>query len=134
MATKIINTAFLIALLTSPPASLAGEYKGSPRFPYSATQYLKNYGLTSCLAEGLVAKEAKKDAEDAAVAYFELGGFGVQAYREVAEAGRQHLAKQYLSRDGEKLVTMRCLDFFHGKALDQLVKKHLKAQRQRPHE
>lgn len=129
MVTQIKRT-FLFCLGMLALASHAqDDFKGKPRAPWSAAQNLKNYALSACLADGLSATEAKKDAEDAAVGYLELGSFGMDAYREVAMAGRKHLAQKYLSRNGEKLITMRCIDFFHGKTLDAIVKKHLKQNR-----
>lgn len=102
-----------------------GANASKPPAPLSAAQNLKSFALSSCLAAGLEAKEAQKDAEDATGGFLELGSLGIDAYQEVAQAGRVYLDKQYLSYGGGKLVTMRCINFFYSKELDLIVKKHL---------
>lgn len=100
--------------------------EGKPPAPISAAQNLKSFALSACLAAGLEAKEAKKDAEDAAGGFLELGSLGIDAYQEVAQAGQAYLDKKYHSYSGGKLVTMRCINFFYSKELDLIVKKHLR--------
>jgi hypothetical protein len=134
MAIKL--TALLFIGLFAPSAICQAEdvFKGSPRMPFTAAENLKNYGLSSCLADGLESREAKKDAEDAAGGYLELGSRGIAAYQEVAKAGRHYLEKKYLSHGGGKLVTMRCINFFYSKELDLIVKKHLRRNKRNSHE
>ena len=133
MTIKIDLFLFAAFLLAAPGCRAEENFKGNPPTPFTAAQYLKNYGLSSCLADGMTSKEAKKDAEDAAAGYLELGSFGIEAYQEVAQAGRKYLEKKYLSYGGGKLITMRCINFFYSKELNTIVKKHSSSKNKNSH-
>jgi hypothetical protein len=91
---------------------------------YSAVEYLKNFALSVCISDGYKSEEVVKDSLAAAGGYVELGGFPIEAYEEAAALGKKFLAKEYLGIHGEKLTLMKCIDFFHSKELEQLVKKY----------
>lgn len=91
---------------------------------YTPVQYLKNYALSSCIADGYQSKEVVNDAVAAANGYKELGGLDIDAYNEVAALVPKFLSKNYMSQSGEKLTAMKCIDFFHSKELDRLVRKY----------
>jgi hypothetical protein len=103
---------------------LADGEAADVRVEYSPIQYLKNFALSTCIADGYKSDEVVKDGSAAAGGYLELGSFPFEAYEEVASLGRKFLAKEYLSISGEKLTLMKCIDFFHSKELDQLAKKY----------
>ena len=120
MATKVTPVALgLLALVSS--ACFAG---GVERKHYSPIQYLKNYALSSCIADGYQSKEVLNDAVAAANGYKELGSLDIDAYNETAVLGREFLARNYMSQSGEKLVLMKCIDFYHSKELDRLARKY----------
>lgn len=102
----------------------ADPAKDPPRHIYTGSQYLKNYALSICLADGLEGKAAKQEAVDAARGYLELGSYSIDAYQAAADLAQQFLAKKYLAQHGEKLTVMKCVDLFHSNELKQLLKKY----------
>ncbi|WP_280189958.1 T6SS amidase immunity protein Tai4 family protein [Delftia sp. PS-11] len=94
------------------------------RHPYSSTDYLKNYALSSCISNAY--KNSEEVADDAAAAargYFELGGFPIDAYEATRKAGLDFLNRKYLSFTGNQLILMKCIDFYHSKELGAIIKK-----------
>lgn len=52
------------------------------KIDYSPAEYLRNYALSVCIAEGYSAKEVKNDAAAAARGYMEFGDYSSgSAYR-----------------------------------------------------
>ena len=96
---------------------------GTEKKHYTPIQYLKNYALSSCIADGYQSKDVVNDASAGANGYKELGSLDIEAYNEAAVLGRKFLAKEYLSQSGEKLIIMKCIDFYHSKELDRLARK-----------
>jgi hypothetical protein len=120
MALKVaLSFACLLGLVSS--ACYGG---GTERTDYTPIQYLKNYALSSCIADGYQSKEVVIDASAGANGYKELGSLDIDAYNEAAVLGRKFLAKEYLSQSGEKLILMKCIDFYHSKELDRLARKY----------
>jgi hypothetical protein len=97
---------------------------GVEKKPYTPIQYLKNYALSACIADGYQSKEVVNDASAGANGYKELGSLDIDAYNEVAVLGRKFLAKEYLSQSGEKLILMKCIDLYQSKELDGLARKY----------
>jgi hypothetical protein len=112
-----------IAFLAAAPL-LADAEVAAIRVPYSPNQYLKNFALSTCIADGYKSDEVVKDSSAAAGGYLELGRLPFEAYEEAAALGKKFLAKDYQSISGDKLTLMKCIDFFHSKELDQLAKKY----------
>lgn len=96
----------------------------SARKHYTAVQYLKNYALSACIADGYQSKEVVNDAVAAANGYKELGSLDIDAYNDVAALVPKFLSRNYMSQSGEKLVAMKCIDFFHSKELDRLARRY----------
>jgi len=120
MVTKLISTMCLSLALVA--TSCYGDT--TTRKYYTPIQYLKNYALSSCIADGYQSKEVVNDAVAAANGYKELGSLDIDAYNEVATLGQMFLSKNYMSQSGENLVIMKCIDFFHSKELDRLARKY----------
>ena len=119
MAVKITLSIFCALALVSSTC-----YSGSTeRTHYTPIQYLKNYALSSCIADGYQSKDVVSDATAAANGYKELGSLGIDAYNEASDLGQKFLAKEYMSQGGEKLILMKCIDFYHSKELDRLARK-----------
>jgi len=121
MATKVMPVIFSVILIVS--LTCHGD-TAARRTHYSPSQYLKNYALSSCIADGYKSKEVVNDAVAAANGYKGLGSLDIDAYNEAAVLGREFLDKDYMSQSGEKLVLMKCIDFYHSKELDLLARKY----------
>ncbi len=95
---------------------------------YTPIEYFKNYALCTCIADGYRSQEVVKDAAAGARGYLELGAVPLEAHTEATKIGRTFLAKEYKSISGEKLVLMKCIDFYHSQELDSLAKQYQKEQ------
>jgi Type VI secretion system (T6SS), amidase immunity protein len=123
MSTKsrlFVAIAFMVAPL------VADAKDANTRVEYSSLQYLKNFALSTCLADGYKSDEVVKDSLAAAGGYLELGHLAFEAYEEAASLGKKYLAKDYESKSGEKLISMKCIDLFHSKELQQIAEKYSK--------
>jgi hypothetical protein len=121
MASRIAAVfAFLVASM------LADAVADAARVEYSPIQYLKNFALSVCLADGYTSEEVKKDSLAAAGGYSERSSLPFEAYEQAESLAKQFLAKEYRSFSGEKLVLMKCIDLFHSRELDQLAKRYYK--------
>ena len=120
MATKMISAMCCVLAMLSTTCYADASTRGH----YTPVQYLKNYALSSCLADGYQSKEVINDAVAAANGYKELGSLDIDAYNEVAALVPKFLSKNYMSQSGEKLTVMKCIDFFHSKELDRLARKY----------
>jgi hypothetical protein len=93
---------------------------------YSAAEYLKNFALSVCISDGYKSEEVVKDSRAVAGGYFELGSLPIEAYEEAEALAKRFLAKDYQSKHGEKLTLMKCIDLFHSKGLERIIKKYNK--------
>lgn len=114
----VAATAFVVTILA------AGAKIADGRVEYSPAQYLKNFALSRCIAEGYKSEEVVKDSSAAAGGYLELGSSPIEAYREADSLAQKFLAKDYQGKSGEKLTLMKCIDLFHSAELDQLAKRY----------
>lgn len=94
------------------------------RVHYTPTQYLKNYALSACIADGYKSKEVVDDATAGANGYKELGSLDIDAYNEAIALSKKFLAKEYKGISGERLIIMKCIDFYHSKELDRIARKY----------
>lgn len=122
MVIKIVPSFFCFLALVS--SACYGD--GIEKKHYTPIQYLKNYALSSCIADGYQSEDVVNDASAGANGYKELGSLDIDAYNEAAVLGRKYLSKEYLSQSGEKLILMKCIDFYHSKELDRLARKYAK--------
>ncbi len=93
---------------------------------YSPAEYLKNYALSVCIAEGYSAKEVKNDAAAAARGYMEFGDYSLEAHTAVRALAKEFLAKPYDSMSGEPMtMTMaKYIDLVHSQALQAIINKY----------
>ncbi len=119
--TKIVTA---IAFLAGP--LIIDALADNLRVEYSPVQYLKNFALSTCIAQGYKSDDVMKDSSAAASGYLELGSFPVEAYTEAPSLGKKFLAKEYQGKHGEKLILMKCIDLFNSKELEQLARKYNK--------
>ncbi|WP_428978774.1 T6SS amidase immunity protein Tai4 family protein [Brenneria tiliae] len=104
----------LLAILSTPVFA---------RVDYTPEEYLKNYALSTCLAQGYHSKEVKNDAAAVASGYLEFGDYSLEAHTATRNLAKIFLAKQYGSQSGEPMITAKCIDLYHSKELRDLVKK-----------
>jgi Type VI secretion system (T6SS), amidase immunity protein len=115
----------IVAAIAFLLASLPADAKdANTRVGYSPIQYLKNFALSTCIADGYKSDDVVKDSTAAAGGYLELGSFPFEAYEQTAALGKTFLAKDYQGKSGEQLTLMKCIDFFHSKELDRLAKRY----------
>jgi hypothetical protein len=67
-----------------------------------------------------------KDASAAARGYLELGGLPIEAHTEATLLGRKFLNREYASMSGEKMILMKCMDFYNSKDLNLIARKYWK--------
>ncbi|QXX94872.1 type VI secretion protein [Serratia marcescens] len=91
---------------------------------YSSAEYLKNYALSVCIAEGYSVKEVKNDAAAAARGYMEFGDYSLEAHTAVRALAKEFLAKHYDSMSGEPMTMAKCIDLVHSQALQAIIKKY----------
>jgi hypothetical protein len=87
----------------------------------TAVQSFKNYALSACLANGFQSKEVVNDAAAAARGYLELGDLPLEAHTQALRLSKKFLLKEYKSISGEKLVLMKCIDFYSSRDLDLIA-------------
>lgn len=114
-----IRAAAVLVFVVAPTLAAA-----ETRVPYSPAEYLKNFALSICLADGFTPEEVHKDSLAAAGGYSQLGSLPLEAYAEAETLARQFLAKTYESPSGDKLTLMKCIDLFHSKELDRITTKY----------
>jgi hypothetical protein len=115
------RTAAILAFLVGP---ILGGGGAEARVAYSPSEYLKNFALSVCLADGYASAEAHKDSLAAASGYSELGSLPIEAYEDAEALARRFLAKEYKSVSGQPLTLMKCVDLFHSEELDQIARKY----------
>lgn len=118
MAIKVMGLSLIFCAVTSAACAQQAGIK------YTPVQYFKNYALSTCIADGYQSEQTVKDAAAAARGYLELGNLPLEAHTEATLLGRKFLSMDYKSISGEKLVLMKCIDFYHSKDLDRLARKY----------
>ncbi|VTT27920.1 Uncharacterised protein [Klebsiella pneumoniae] len=112
---------YVRGILLAMPALFSLQAVANPH--YSPEQYLKNYALSTCVAQGYQSKEVKDDADAAARGYLEFGDYSLAAHTAVRKAGQTYLQKKYGSQSGEMMTLAKCIDFYYSQELDALVKE-----------
>jgi hypothetical protein len=118
MAIKVAIT--LLVAATASVTVLAQDVRQT----YTASEYLKNYALSTCIADGYLSGEVKADSAAAARGYLEFGELPLEAYTEATLLGRKFLEKNYKSVSGKTLTLMKCIDLFHSQELEHLAEKY----------
>ena len=90
---------------------------------YSQKTLLKNWALSVCLAK--VSKDTctREDANATASAYLEFGRQPIEAYDALRELAEQYANRKYGGSIKSEFNTMKCIDLFHSKELDNLTSK-----------
>ncbi len=119
-----MGSKFLAAVTFLAAPLLVEAAVADGRVEYSPVEYLKNFALSACIADGYKSAEVVSDSRAAAGGYLELGSFPYEAYEEAAALGKRFLAKEYKSFSGEELILMKCIDLFHSEELEALAKRY----------
>lgn len=125
MDLKIVKYLFPLFIVLSPIAS-ANPGASEAQY-YSQSLLLKNWVLCRCLA-----KAHPTDAEDAQIsasAYLEFGKAPIEAYEEGDALVEKALSTTYSGSVKGAYNTMKCVDLFHGKEVEKLVRKYSKPTR-----
>lgn len=117
MTARDIQLAVTLAIMSA--TSVAGELP--PK--YSQKALLKNWAVTRCLAEAYSDQTSKDDANASAAAYLERGKQPMEAYEKLDELAIRYAKLNYGSVSGSRLNTMKCIDLFNSKELDELAGK-----------
>lgn len=84
----------------------------------------RNYALGSCLGAAFSGTEAAADLNKTLNANMELGNMPLQAYEELRELNKVWLAKDYPSKHGGQINSMKCFDMYDSAQVLELYKKY----------
>ena len=93
---------------------------------YSQKNLLKNWALSACLATIAKDEQSKKDASITASAYMEFGHQPIEIYHKIGELVEQYAARKYSGSVPSEYNTMKCIDLFHSKELDEMTSRYSK--------
>lgn len=90
---------------------------------YSQKTLLKNWALSRCLGQVYADGKATADANASASAYLELGRQPLEAYDALNVLVGKYATRKYAGSVPSDFDTMKCIDLFHSKELDELAGK-----------
>ncbi|WP_454763041.1 T6SS amidase immunity protein Tai4 family protein [Cupriavidus campinensis] len=95
---------------------------------FSQRTLLKNWALSACLARIATSPADRDDAGATASAYLEFGKQPIESYDAIRPLIDRFVARKYGSRPeidtpSSEYNTMKCIDLFHSKELDKLVRR-----------
>ncbi|AKJ31964.1 T6SS amidase immunity protein Tai4 family protein [Caldimonas brevitalea] len=99
------------------------QYSRSMTETYNQKTLLKNWALSVCLAKISKDPAAKADANATASAYLEFGQQPIEAYDALRDLADRYANRKYGGAVESEFNTMKCIDLFHSKELDQLASK-----------
>lgn len=111
---KLLDLCALLALTAASPPQAKSA---------SAAQraMLKDWTLARCIGRGLGPSPARDDAYASASALLERGDYEVEVYNQLDMLIGPQLAKAYGGSVPGNYVMLKCLDLYHGAALDRMV-------------
>jgi hypothetical protein len=87
---------------------------------------MKNWALSACFARMAKDPETKNDASSTASAFLENSQQDIEDFEKLGKLVDEYLALQYGGSVKSEYNTMKCIDLFHSKKLDQLAAKLVK--------
>ncbi|WP_347989666.1 T6SS amidase immunity protein Tai4 family protein [Methylomonas sp. AM2-LC] len=93
---------------------------------YSQKTLLKNWALSVCLAQISKDVGAREDANATASAYLEFGRQRIEDYDTLRSLVEKYVNRKYAGSIKSDFNTMKCIDLFHSKELDDLASKFSK--------
>lgn len=125
MNTKTTQTFFALALGVICSSALA-----QPAFTGKSASdqrmLMKNWALSACFARMAKDPETKNDASSTASALLENSQQDIEDFDKLGKLVDEYLALQYGGSVKSEYNTMKCIDLFHSKKLDQLAAKLVK--------
>jgi hypothetical protein len=97
--------------------------QGSEASRYSQRTLLKNWALSRCLGQAYRDGKASEDANASASAYLEFGRQPIVAYEALNVVIGKYANRKYAGSVRSDFNTMKCIDLFHSKELDELANK-----------
>jgi hypothetical protein len=115
----------LVALCQNAPAQASPPMQGrtNPIYTYSQKTLLKNWALSRCLGRVATDEKSRSDAYATASAYLEFGHQGKEEYDGISVLVEKYVSTPYGGSIESNFNTMKCIDLFHSKELDQFVNK-----------
>ena len=120
-----ISCSMLLALTQNAPAQAQSPAQGQtyPVYTYSQKTLLKDWALSRCLGRVATDTKSRDDAYATASAYLEFGKQGAEEYDAITALVEKYASKHYGGSIKSDFNTMKCIDLFQSKELDQFVNK-----------
>jgi hypothetical protein len=129
LRSAIATMGFVMFVLSHYAYAQPGEsvnYSPSMTENYSQKTLLKNWALSVCLAKISKDTTEREDANATASAYFEFGQQHIEAYDALRKLAEQYANRKYGGSIKSDFNTMKCIDLFHSKELNDLTSKFSK--------
>lgn len=95
-----------------------------PTHDHAELKNFRNYALGSCLGAAFAGTEAAVDLNKAVNGYVEFGNMPLEAYEELRELNKVWLAKDYSSKHGGQINSMKCFDLYNSEQVLGVYKKY----------
>lgn len=125
--TRSAAASFLAAFMAWQPLSAQPANTGTSRSDQKTL--MKNWALSICFAQITKDEQTKKDAGATARAFLENSHQDIEDFEQIGKLVDEFIAVKYGGSDGSDYNTMKCIDLFHSKKLDQLTSKLVKTGR-----
>lgn len=113
--------AIVVFFMSAIPQQINAGGNETSRYPQKTL--LKNWALSRCLGQVYVDDKSSKDANATASAYLEFGRQPLEAYEALSVVVDKYANKKYTGSVHSEFNTMKCIDLFHSKELDDLASK-----------
>ncbi|MEN3113429.1 T6SS amidase immunity protein Tai4 family protein [Uliginosibacterium paludis] len=87
---------------------------------------MKNWALSACIARMAKDPETRNDASLTASAFLENSQQDLEDFEQLGKLVDDYLALQYGGSVKSDYNTMKCIDLFHSRKLDQLASRLVK--------
>lgn len=82
---------------------------------------LKNTAFCYCVKNATPDSLFKALEDGSLSGYIQTGNHGISAYEAVDSLSREYAKKEYFSKHENKLIFMKCLDFYNSEDLESLI-------------
>jgi hypothetical protein len=124
---KLVLMGWLLCAAAQPvQAEKSAPIMKYPIESYSQKTLLKNWALSACLAQISKDDGAREDANATASAYLEFGRQRIEEYDQLMSLVEKYVNKNYAGSIKSDFNTMKCIDLFHSKELNDLANRFSK--------
>jgi len=121
------HAAIVLAALAVPACATDTSSEAMPQTArYSQRELLKNWALSVCLATIAKSPADRDDANATASAYLEFGDQPIEAYQALGKLVERYAGRTYSGSIASEFNTMKCIDLYHSKTLEDLVETWVK--------